>query len=137
MTPTCAICGERDAVTLTAWDERAVPGCDDCLAGVAEPESPRGSTDERDFAAPALAGNRPTRIGALVQAVKRHPGATRRELAAALGVPLHAHGKDGTADARRIVDRFGQALARAARQGLIRHERLQGEHGRYYPVRER
>ena len=53
---TCALCGERDAATLTDYDGRQVPACTRCLAPVADPPEPVDDliaaigTGERTFA---------------------------------------------------------------------------------------
>lgn len=40
MTRTCALCGERDATTVTDLDGRPVPACARCLAPVRDPSLP-------------------------------------------------------------------------------------------------
>ena len=119
MTPrTCALCGERDAATLTDLDGRAVPACTRCLAPVPDPATPYEPADlvervrdrPKDKAAPFAAS--PMR-DAVLQAVRSLGAATTTDIREALGYHTRAEQNHVTV-----------VLSRLVRAGALRAEEL-------------
>lgn len=133
---TCAVCGWKDAVKMTRWDERYVPACGECgLEGDAQDFDEAGrlvhaEAVDSPFARPARGTKEPSRMRLVADTVARLPGKTSLELGLALGVPPGA----ATADrgARLVYGRYRTALLVAVRKGMVREERAGGI-VRYYP----
>ena len=113
---TCALCGGRDAATITEYNGRGVPACSVCLAEVAEPEF---ECSIHDQAAEGSLGE------AAMRAVGLFDGITARDLSEYLGVGGSKLGRNNVT----------VTLSRGVRRGLLRAEGP--ANGRlYYAVRK-
>jgi len=89
---TCAICGERDASTVTDLDGRPVPACARCLAPVPDPThpyEPADSLDPRRVEARRFVSTDHTTAETLIGAVARLGRPTFAELIDHLGITNH------------------------------------------------
>jgi hypothetical protein len=124
MPRTCAICGERDAEAIVAWEvneeTRGVPGCRTCVPAVRREKVSHASP----FAVPAPGGSL-ERVRMLVGAVRGKPGITRPELAELFCVPP-GYRVGQSALNREVYDRFAAALNNAVRAGWLER----AKHGR-------
>ncbi len=117
---TCALCGSRDATTLTEWDGRGVPACDRCLA------DDLADAEWYDIADASWAAK-------AVHLARRHPGLTALEIAEMLGVAGDQHRRGPDA---RAHDAVATGLSRAVKDGyLVRvDESIHHCGGCYYPT---
>jgi hypothetical protein len=119
---TCAFCGVRDAVGYSPMDGRLYAACeqhfDDGLEeDVAIP-----------FQQPGRGGFALSRVELIATVVKRSPGMTYAELAAACGVEI---GTIGPRNAAQV--RFRRTLRNAVRTGRVRAVKVPSGGARYYP----
>lgn len=130
MTPTCAICGYRDATERTEWDGREIAACTTCMDPVeVDPEIDDfeiRDTAETDAAAWFASEGRRGGSGgrsqlAMLSVVASHPGMSLSEIMDRLGVPPgeRASESDTFSGSRRHYNRILSALRRCVRSGLV------------------
>ena len=124
MTPrTCALCGERDATTVTDLDGRPVPACARCLAPVPDPEHPYEpiKADLPPFEPSRdTCGSHDTRAAILAAVDRLGAGCTTGQIAAVLGI--RQPGWKADRSVRRPYDALSQSLVRLVADGYLAAE---------------
>lgn len=123
-TPTCARCGERDALVTVPWEGRDVPACVRCW----REDKRHAKAKPAQTAARAAARRLDERVA---EALCRSPGGT--VIAMCIDLELLPEGSERSRDNRDETDRVKDSFRRLIVAGRAKKRRIGGV-ARFYPV---
>lgn len=117
MTPrTCALCGERDASTVTDLDGRPVPACARCLAPVRDPARPFEPVSPDGLIPPKVRDRATIKHAILTVVAKFEHPVSAGDIASVLG---HMSDRTAAQEAQRTYEAISASLRRLVKRGEL------------------